>query len=56
MKLKLALRARSRLVIDVAGIAAGVERQMTAPFFRHIDTDPMTRQTEIAVLIAGGGL
>jgi hypothetical protein len=47
---KFAIGTWPRFVIDMAGIATGVERQMPAAFFGHIQPDPVAAQAEIILL------
>ena len=56
VKPEFAFRARSGLVGEVAGIAAGVERWMAAPFFRDALPNRVATEAQVAFLVPGGRL
>ena len=47
MEVKFAVAASPRLMCDVAGVATHIQRRVATAFFRNIDADFMTTQTDI---------
>ena len=56
MKFEFTIGARAVLVSDVASVAARVERQMAAAFFRYIFSDGVAAEAKVALLVPGGRL
>ena len=53
MKIKLDFSRLARFVGDVTGIAAHIQRGVTASLFRNVQPDGVASQTEVIFLIAG---
>jgi len=56
MEVELGLADLAGFVGDVAGVAAHIERGMTAAFLRHIRTRVVTTEAEILFLVPRGRL